>query len=245
MVHSSWKRGALRMGGLLLTLAAFAYAAGNSASLGTLRIDGSVYVGEEKAHAETVLYSGDRITTSEGHAVVSLSSGPRVVMDRDSSAALTSSTGGLILGVEKGRLALLSDPKSPLQVETDGLRLSPSSTFPTLAEISMLNDGSLTIAVHKGAISVQDLRAEPLEVAAGRIITISPRLGQQTEPKNQSVGTGAHGKMTLGEKLRTFHIGHLSHAASAAIVGGGVVAGAATAIIVPLTVGEESSPTTP
>ena len=244
MVHSSWKSSTMRVGGLLLALATLSYAAAGSASLGTLRIDGSVYVGGEKASAETALFSGDRITTSDGHATVSLSSGHRVVMDRDSSAALTSSTGSITLGIEKGRLALLSNPKSALQVETDGLRLSPSSTFPTLAEISMLKDGSLTIAVHKGAILVQDLRAEPVEVAAGRIITISPRLGQQTEPQGQPIGTGAHGKKTLGEKLRTFHFGHLSHAASAAIVGGALVGGTAAAIIVTQT-GEESSPATP
>ena len=245
MLNSSRKRGALRVGGVLLALATFSYGAASSASLGTLRIDGSVYVGGEKASAETALFSGDRITTSDGHAVVSLASGHRVVMDRDSSAALTSSTGSLTLGMEKGRLAFLSDPKSRLQVATDGLRLSPSSTFPTLAEISMLKDGSLTIAVHKGAVSVHDLRAEPVEVAAGSIITISPRLGQQTEPKSQPVGMGAHGKMTLSEKLRIFHIGHLSHTASATIVGGALVGGAATAIIVTQTGGGESSPATP
>jgi len=245
MLNSSRKRGALRVGGVLLALATFSYAAASSASLGTLRIDGAVYVGGEKARAETALFSGDRITTSDGHAVVSFSSGHRVVMDRDSSAALTSSAGSLTLGIEKGRLAFLSDPKSRLRVETDGLRLSPSSTFPTLAEISMRNDGSLTVSVHKGAISVHDLRAEPVEVAAGSIITISPRLGQQTEPQSQPIGTGAHGKMTLGEKLRTFQIGHLSHTASAAILFGVIGGATATAIIVPLTVGTESSPTTP
>lgn len=245
MVHSSWKRGALRVGGLLLALATFSYAAASSVSLGTLRIDGSVYVGGEKARAETSLFSGDRITTSDGHAIVSLSSGHRVVIDHDSSAALTNSSGSINLDIEKGRLALLSDPKSPLQVETDGLRLSPSSSFPTLAEISMRNDGSLTIAVHKGAVSIRELRADPVEVAAGRIITISPRLGQQTEPKSQPIGTGAHGKMTLGEKLRTFQIGHLSHTASAAIVFGAIGGAAATAVIVPLTVGQESSPAAP
>jgi hypothetical protein len=52
--------------------------------------------------------------------------------------------------------------------------------------------------------------------------------------------------MTLGEKLRTFRIGGLSHQASVALVAV-IAAGAATAITVPLVVGEEEvvSPSVP
>jgi hypothetical protein len=105
-------------------------------------------------------------------------------------------------------------------------------------------DGSLVVAVHRGKVSIADLRPDAVVVSAGQLITIDPRLAQaqQTKP----AGTGAHGKMTVGEKLRTFRIGGLSHQASVALVAV-IAAGAATAITVPLVVSEEEvvSPSVP
>jgi hypothetical protein len=53
--------------------------------------------------------------------------------------------------------------------------------------------------------------------------------------------------MTLGDKLRTFRIGGLSHGASLAVVVGVIGGAAAAAIAVPLVVGdeEEVSPSAP
>jgi hypothetical protein len=222
-------------------LPAFVLASGNPSPVGTLRCDGVVYLDGETIRAETALYSGDQVRTVADWATLALSRGNRVLMDRDSSAALAYSGQGVIVGLEKGRLAWLADPKDPSHIQTDGLALSPSGSFPTLAEVAIRNDGSLTVAVHKGAVTVRNLQASPVAVAAGKIITISPRLAQKSKP----IGTGAHGKMTLGEKFRTFQIGNLSHAASLAIVGGILGAAAATSIVVPLTVGEETSPFIP
>jgi len=75
------------------------------------------------------------------------------------------------------------------------------------------------------------------------VITVNPRLAQAQQSK--PIGTGAHGKMTLGEKLRTFKIGNLSHGASVAILGGALAGATAAAVIVPLTVGQEESPFVP
>jgi len=245
MLGNSTRRG-VRTGFLsFLMLPALVLASGNPSPVGTLRCDGVVYLDGETIRAETALYSGDQVSTVADWATLALSRGNRVLMDRDSNAALTYSGQGVIVGLEKGRLAWLADPKDPSHIQTDGLALSPSGSFPTLAEVAIRNDGSLTVAVHKGAVTVRNLQASPVVVAAGRIITISPRLAQKGAERSKPIGTGAHGKMTLGEKLRTFQIGNLSHAASVAIVGGILGAAAATSIVVPLTVGEETSPFIP
>jgi len=229
---------------LLLTPAIVA--AVGSGPLGTLRCDGVVFVGSARVGGEAAVYSGDQVTTTDGRAILSLARANRVVIERGSTASLWRSPDGLRVGLEKGRLALTADGKAPLRLEADGLTLSPSGSFPSLAQLAMMPDGSMGVSVHRGAITIQNLRAEPVVVAAGKFITISPRLAQKQPPKSQPIGTGAHGKMTLGEKLRTFRIGNLSHGVSVAILGGTIAGATAAAIIVPLTVGEEkASPSVP
>jgi len=107
-----------------------------------------------------------------------------------------------------------------------------------MAEVAMHDDASLVVAVHRGKVSIAELRPDAAVVSAGRLITIDPRLpqAQQTKP----IGTGAHGKMTLGEKLRTFRVGGFSHEASVALVLA-ISAGAATTIRVPLVAREEEA----
>jgi len=245
MLRSSLKRGASLGLCLLLVLPTISVAAGNPSALGTLRSDGAVFVGGEKARVATALYGGDHVRTADGRATISLNGGYGVVIDRESSAALRQSSEGVVLLLEKGHMAWSANSKGPLQIETDGLLMSPSESFPALAEVARRNDGSIVLGVHKGTIAIRHLREEAVMVSAGKFITIGPRLSQSQEPQSQPIGTGSHGKMTLGEKLRTFQIGHLSHAASVGIVLGAVGAAAATAIAVPLAVGTESSPSAP
>jgi len=245
MLQGSVRRGASIALCLLLLLPAAVLAAG-STPLGTLRSDGTVYVGSAPVRAETAVFSGDKVSTADGRATLSLARGSRLMIDRGSNAGLWSSNEGVTIGLERGRLAFTADPKASLRVDADGLMLAPSGSFPSLAEIAMTADGSLSLSVHRGAVAVRNLRAEPVVVSAGRIITIGPRLAQQGGQKSEPVGTGAHGKMTLGEKLRTFRIGNLSHGASAAILFGTLAGAAATAIIVPQVIGdEEASPSAP
>jgi hypothetical protein len=229
---------------LLLVLPVLTLSAASLAPLGTLRCDGVVYVGGETARPGSVIYSGDQLRTAEGRATISLPRGDLMVLDRQSSAALRRSPEGLSVGLEKGRVIWALAAQAPFRVQADGLTVSPRGAFPSLAEVAMRGDGSLVVAVHRGKISIADLRAEPVVVSAGQLITISPRLSQAGQSK--PVGTAAHGKMTLGEKLRTFRIGGLSHQASVAVTAGILGGAAATSIAVPLAVGqEEISPSKP
>jgi hypothetical protein len=244
MLHALLRRGAAVCTGPLILLFAASLLAGNATPVGTLHCNGDVFVGGEAAHSQAVLYSGDQVNTLEGRATISLTRGDLMVMGRQSTADLQDSPYGYWVGLKKGQFAWTVSGQRAVRVEADGLTLSPAGSFPSLAQVALRGDGSLTIAVLRGKVSVADLRAEPIVVSAGQVLTVSPRLaqGEQSKP----VGTGAHGKMTLGEKLRTFRIGGLSHNVSAALVVGVVGAATATAIAVPLTVGTEpASPSAP
>ncbi|MGH6629023.1 MAG: FecR domain-containing protein [Burkholderiales bacterium] len=203
-----------------------------------------MFLGSDSVRAESVVYPDDQVRTEEGRATLSLARGAVMVLGRNSSTVLRQADRETSISLEKGNLAVsFPSQQQAARVEADGLYLSPSGAFPALAEVAMNGDGSLVVAVHRGKISIADLRAEPVVVTAGQVITIAPRLAQAQQSK--SVGTGAHGKMTLGEKLRTFHIGSLSHGVSLAIVTGALAGATATAVIVPLTVGTEESPFKP
>jgi hypothetical protein len=69
-----------------------------------------------------------------------------------------------------------------------------------------------------------------LEKAAAGLAWRKQRLGVRLVARlaqGQAAGTAAHGKMSIGEKLRSFQIGHLSHAASVAVLTAGLGAFAA------------------
>lgn len=214
--------------------------------VGTLRPDGNVYLGKQTVRATSVIYSGDRLTTEEGRATVSFLSNAVMVLDGHSDAALEASADGLRVGLEKGQLALAVPTARPIQVETGGLSLTPIEDFPSFAEVALRADGSVVVAVHRGKVSVNNLRASPVFVSAGQILTVSPRLSQAQGQGKAPVGTGAHGKMTIGERLRTFRIGGLSHTASAAVVLVGLGAAGTAAVVVPIAIREHvASPSVP
>jgi hypothetical protein len=206
-----------------------------------MRADGTVYLNQGPAPGESTVYDGNLVRTEAGRATVSFRRGDLLTLDRESRAAFQSSTEGFLVSLEKGHLAFhLSTPQT-VRVEADGLTLRRSGTFPSLAEVALQKDGSVMISVHRGTVSVANLRVEPILVDAGHYLSVSPRLGRA---QNEPVGTSAHGKMSLGEKLRTFKLGPLSHNASVGVVVGIVAGAAAVAIAVPLAT-EPSSPSAP
>jgi ferric-dicitrate binding protein FerR (iron transport regulator) len=178
------------------------------------------------------LYSGDVVRTESSPATVSFPRGDLLVLDRQSLVAFQGSSGRCLIRLEKGRLSFAAYTAQPICVETDGLALRWVGSFPSLAEVDRRADGSVAVAVLRGTISVTNLRPEAILVDAGRLIEIGPRLAQSQGP---AVGTAAHGKMSIGDKLRTFRIGGLSHAASVAVLSlalGVVVAGVTVALTV-------------
>jgi hypothetical protein len=213
--------------------------------IGALQSQGTVYLGQDAASPAAVIYSGDTLRTDDGKATVSLPQGDLLVLGGKSAVALSRTDEAIGVSLEKGLLAFTSASQLPLRIEADGLTVSPAASFRTLAEIALLDDGTLHLAVRSGKVSVANLRPEPVVLTAGQVLSVEPRLAQAQQSK--PIGTGAHGKMTTGEKMRSFHIGGLSHAASVAVVVGVVGGAAATAIAVPLVVGNEEavSPSTP
>jgi hypothetical protein len=195
------------------------------------------------AQTPSVVYSGDHLKTADGRALVALAHGGLIRLESNSGAVLDDFPGGFVMNLEKGQLGFSALPQHRLSVRTAGLTLSPTGSLPSLADVALGGDGSVFVAVHRGVVSIADLRPEPVLVSAGQTITVNPQLAQaQTQP----VGTSAHGKMSLGEKLRTFRVGSLSHPASVAVLTVGLGAAAAAAVAVPLSIKESHvSPSAP
>lgn len=230
-----------------------------AAPVGTAHGEGTFLVDGQAVRTLSVVYFGDEVRTEKTQASVTLEGGSLVVLGQDSSVRFVPARNSTGVALEKGQLALSTPPKSTVHVQSSGLTLAPSAAVASLAEISLRADGSLVVAVHRGGLAVSNLREKPVDLGAGQVLTVNPRLGKadngsgeqgesqagaaQTEP----VGTGAHGKMTLGEKLRTFRIGGLSHGASVALMVGILGGITAAGIAIPLTVGDEQpiSPSQP
>ena len=239
MAHSLLVRGASFALSAFLLLPSLAAAAG-SAPLGTLRSDGAVYVESTKVPAESALFSGDRVSTVDGRAALSLPHGSSFLIERTSSAVLHGNSQGFSIGLEKGRLTLNSNPMAPLQVETAGLTMTSAGRFPSIAEVAMLADGSMRLSVHRGTMVVHNASEQPIFVKAGNFISVGP----QTVQKDQTPGTAAHGSKTAGQAAKGIRLGSLSHGATVAVVGG-LMAATAAAIAIPLAVDDESTPASP
>ncbi len=246
MLESFFRRGLAVGLSILLVVPSGAVAAAPT-PVGTVFSTGAVYLGGETLHSNAAIYSGDTVRTLQGRATVALARGGLMLLERDSMAAFERQGEMFAVTLQRGNLMLSASSKVPLRVDADGLILTPAGSFPSLTEVAMLGDGSLRVVVHQGGMSVANLRAEPVVVPAGQLLTVAPRLAQAQGEGSKPIGTGAHGKMTLGEKLRTFRIGGLSHAASVGLVAGFFGGAVATAIAIPLVVGEEEqiSPSVP
>jgi len=225
--------------GLPLMLLAIPLRADSSRALGTLRSASTVQLDRLPARGECTLYSGDRVSTEASPATVSFRRGDLLVLDRQSRAMFQLTEGGLVVDLERGALSFSASSADDARVESDGLTFIRTGSFPSLAEVALRDDGSVVLAVRRGTVAVRNLRPEPVVVQAGQYLRVGP-------PGAQVVGTGAHGKQTFGERVRTFQIGGLSHAASVGILGGTVGVFAAAAIAVPLaTQPKKASPAAP
>jgi len=213
--------------GLALVVLAAPLCAAVPEALGTLRADGAVYLDRVSTQGESTLYGGDQVSTNASQATVAFLRGNLLVLDRQSRAMFQRTERGLVVNLERGGLSFTASASEAVRVETEGLILSRTGAYPSLAEVALGGDGSIVVAVHRGSLAVANLRPDPVVVEAGQYLKVDP-------PAAQVVGTAAHGKQTLGDKLRTFHIGSLSHAASVAVIA--VAAGGITAaaIAIPL-----------
>lgn len=215
-----------------------------SSPVGTLQCEGKVYLGSDLARSSSVVYAGDRLRIDEGRATLSFPRGDLLVVTAHSDVTLQNAADGYLVKLEKGHLVFATPSKSAVLVETDGLILAPQGNTNGLAEIALRGDGSVVVAVQRGAISVAHLRKEPVIVESGKILTVSR---SQDQPKQaQQPGTGAHGKPTLAERLRTFRIDGLTHNASVALLVVGVGGAATAAVVVPISIREAPvSPSAP
>ncbi len=238
MAQSLLVRGASLLLSIFLLLPSFAAAAG-SAPLGTMRSEGAVFVDSSRVPGQSSLFSGDRVVTTDGRAAISLPHGSSVLIDPASSAAIQNSPSGLTVGLTKGRVTVNSLPQAPIRIEAERLTVTSEGSFPSLAEVAVLANGSVSLAVHRGTMILRSGNEDPITVKAGRMIAVNPGL-----QKEQTPGTAAHGGKTAGQAANGIHIGSLSHGATMAVIGG-LVVGTAAAIAIPLAVNNDNTPASP
>ncbi len=225
--------------GLLLSFSGASLQAAALPAVGALQASGAVFVGEGAVPGgHSTLYSGDRLRTGEGQATVSFRGAGLLNLSRQSEALFSSSSTGPSVRLERGGLSFTFFDQPLIQLQTEELVFSSVGSFPSLGEVALAGDGSIVLAVREGTVAVAHLRPQPVLVKAGQQIIISPRTAQA-----QSIGTGAHGKTTLGEKLRTFRIGPLSHTASVVALGG--ILGGVTAVAIAVPASMNPAPVSP
>jgi len=220
MFQAKGRSGLAAAVGLLLVLSGSSLQAGALPALGSLHASGAVYLGPDAAPQGSTIYSGDRLRTAEGEAAISL---PRVgvlVLSRQSALSFRGSSSGPSVSLDRGKLSFTLSTQGAFQLESDGIVFSSVGSFPSIGEVALADDGSILLAVRQGSVAVGNLQRQRVLLRAGEMLTINPRVAQSGQ--SQTVGTGAHGKATIGDKLRTFRIGPLGHAASAVVVIGGL-----------------------
>ncbi len=216
--------------------AASSLGAGTSAPAGTLRTDGKVYVGDNLVATTSVVFVGDRLRTEAGQATVNFSHGDLMVLRRQTEATLQGAPQSIVVGLSKGELVLASSSEKSPSVDVAGLLLTSEGKSPGLAQVALKGDGTLLVVVHRGTFRAARLRRDPVTLSSGQMLTVNPRVELDQGPV--ATGTGAHGKPTLGERLRTFRVDGLSHNASVALLATGLAAATAAAIIVPISIRE-------
>jgi hypothetical protein len=150
-------------------------------------------------------------------------------------ADLEPATDNLIRGLESGQLTLAPESPSGLRPALKDLTVYSSRRGHSFSPDADAEGRSLFAVAGFGDYPHPVVRNSRGNSASLLLKGTSPLMqAEQSKP----IGTGAHGKMTLPEKANTFRIGSLSHSASVAlmvVVIGGLIA---TAIIVPLSVGD-------
>ena len=118
-------------------------------TLGSITTNGSVRVGEVQVPRTSTLFSGDRVQTGLGNAVVQYKEGPRVSLGTESAASFSSSE----IQLQKGQMAFETSGKAVVFAAST-LRLEPASGK-SVANVTV-QDKQASISVSEGSVRVMD-----------------------------------------------------------------------------------------
>lgn len=120
------------------------------AVLGSITSYGKVQVGEVQMPTEGTLFSGDRVQTQTGNAVIHYREGARVVLGNQSEANFSSSQ----IQLQKGLMSFQSGSGDKLVFAASTLRLQPAT--PKSAANITLENKKASVAVTEGTVKVVD-----------------------------------------------------------------------------------------
>jgi hypothetical protein len=213
MYHSICRTGLAIAVGLLLTLRAASVRAGEVPAKGSSPTPSAVSMSQSAVP--------DGATLSEAN-----------LFKAREDAAPSSSTSASSSSLGSGDFPFSSPAEPTLRVGSDNAALRSLGSTYAQAHLGLANDNSARLSLLQEAAPVSNLRRDATVAYPGVRLSSQPRLAQSNIV---AVGTAAHGKLSFLEKLNTFRIGRLGHAASVAVLGTIVGSAVALAIVIPLT----------
>jgi len=193
----------------------------------------------------TVLEEDLLRTGKGGRALVSFSPTTRAALSEETSVRFRTVQGALAAEISSGTLVAEKQGQEGLAVQTPRYQVKPTGPGKATYLVAVLPDETTVVAAeYLPAIIVEVSSGESYTLASGQYAVIPPLssgVPRAGKPGTVEAGQAAHGKIN-----KPWHIGRLSHDASVVLVAV-IVAGAALAITLPLTLGEEApvSPVAP
>jgi len=239
----------LRKGLALLLVAAWPAngimaAAASGKALGKVMLATGATVEGVALPNEGTILSGDLLSVGKGgRALVKLEPAARAALAEQTSVRFRSDKGGLVAALSTGTVVAERQGKESFRVETDEYLVEPTAEGRALYMVAVLADKTTVVAARYGNVAITSAGSGERQVLSeGKFAVIPPgSIDLPGQGKKLEAGQAAHGKIN-----KPWHIGRLSHDASVVLVAA-IVVGAALAITLPLTLGEEApvSPVAP
>ncbi|MBI3895578.1 MAG: hypothetical protein HY313_06575 [Acidobacteria bacterium] len=118
-------------------------------TLGSITVNGSVQVREIQVPTMSTLFSGDRVQTGQGNAIVQYKEGPRVLLGSESAANFSTSE----VQLQKGQMTFETSGK-PVIFAASTLRLEPAAGK-SAANVTV-QDKTASVSVSEGSVRVMD-----------------------------------------------------------------------------------------
>jgi hypothetical protein len=219
-------------------------AAASGQALGKVMLATGASVEGVALPTEGTILSGDLLSVGKGgRALVKFEPAARAALAEETSVRFRSDAGRLVAALLAGTVVAERQGKEPLRVETEEYLVEPTSEGRALYMVTVLADKTTVVAARYGNVAITSAGSGERQVLSeGNYAVIPPgSIELPGQGKKLEAGQAAHGKIN-----KPWHIGRLTHEASEALVAA-IVVGAALAIALPLTLGEEApvSPAAP
>lgn len=160
-----------------MTVSAWIPAMAGSAAIGSLAGTQNATLDSVAALPNTTIFSGDRLSVSDGVAVVTLARGNRMVFGSQTQASFVTEAKGVTVLLAGGTVLLYHEAgEQSMRLKVDNVTVSPVAGFKTLGEVAMLN-GFLVVTAKHGELQLET-SGKTEQIAEGKTVTLSPKTAQ-------------------------------------------------------------------